>query len=114
MNRHPAEAPQDGRTEFWENIRDERLDRYRETLEGMRPWRPIDALMRRKDLNAIARLIVRATVIIKESRALDDEINEFHKQQVAIQPTATPLELIPQPEYIAHEQQEALISDVAI
>ena len=74
MSTHPSEVIQRGRTEFWENIRDKNLDDYSKTLDGMRIWRPIDSLRRRHRLRRLQDFIVRATVIIDESRAADAEL----------------------------------------
>jgi len=71
MNTYPSKTTQNGRTEFWETLRDKKLDEYATTVQEARLWRPIDYLMRQRTLRRLEQFIVKATTIIGESKEAD-------------------------------------------
>ncbi|HEY0965142.1 MAG TPA: hypothetical protein VGE13_01555 [Candidatus Saccharimonadales bacterium] len=74
MSTHPSEATQAGRTEFWEGIIDKELEGYHQIAEGIRAWKPLDLMRRKAQLKRLEDFIMRATVIIRESREADEQL----------------------------------------
>ncbi len=110
MNRHPFEAAQRGRTEFWESLRDKNLAEHDKTTAQITLFRPIDALRKQRELRRIRRFLTRAAVIIDESRNHDKEIADFHDTESERQSTRH-ITIIPEPGFIAARQPETSAFD---
>lgn len=87
---YPTEIVQNGRTEFWTQMRDKKLEEHRETSEGKKIWRPIDYLRRSSRLRHLEQFIVRATTIIDESSEADRliEMKAAAERQAPVQLTS--------------------------
>lgn len=69
-------AAQEGKTEFYQNIQNKELERRQKITDAMTWLRPIDRLMKRREIARIDGLLVRISATLEQSRAADAVIQE--------------------------------------